>query len=195
MAGQYFGVGGVARKVKNQYIGVASVARKIKYGFIGVGGVARKFFAGLYDFVFAHGGAGAVSSSYTGWYNGNQVRLYFNSTDTKTHWADLRVYGGSSFAGKTITITYSSSSRNTCAEIQCFDTGDHAFGSGNSSLDHRNLIYGSISGSQTVSYTLPTTATAKMFLISLSKYDYESYTGEREIIITSLKINGTEILI
>lgn len=45
--GQYTGVGGVARKVKNDYIGIANVARKVKNGYIGVGGVARKFFSGL----------------------------------------------------------------------------------------------------------------------------------------------------
>lgn len=46
MAGQFIGVGGVARKVKSQYIGVGGVARKVKNGFIGVGNVARKFFSG-----------------------------------------------------------------------------------------------------------------------------------------------------
>lgn len=47
MAGQYIGIGGVARKVKNQYFGVANVARKVKSGFIGVGGVARKFYSAI----------------------------------------------------------------------------------------------------------------------------------------------------
>lgn len=42
--GQYTGVSGVARKVKNDYIGIGNVARKVKNGYIGVGGVARKFY-------------------------------------------------------------------------------------------------------------------------------------------------------
>lgn len=46
MAGQFIGVNGVARKVKNQFMGVNGVARKVKNGFIGVGNVARKFFSG-----------------------------------------------------------------------------------------------------------------------------------------------------
>lgn len=47
MAGIYFGVGGVARKVKNAYIGVGSVARKVKNGYVGVAGVARKFYTAV----------------------------------------------------------------------------------------------------------------------------------------------------
>ena len=39
--GQYIGVGGVARYVKQPYIGVGNVARKVKSGYIGVGNVAR----------------------------------------------------------------------------------------------------------------------------------------------------------
>lgn len=46
-AAQFFGVAGVARKVKSQFMGVAGVARKIKNAYVGVGGVARKCYAGL----------------------------------------------------------------------------------------------------------------------------------------------------
>lgn len=45
MAGQFVGVSGVARKVKNQMVGVSGVARKVKTGYVGVSGVARKFTA------------------------------------------------------------------------------------------------------------------------------------------------------
>ena len=44
MAGQYIGVSGVARKVKNQMVGVSGVARKVKTGYVGVSGVARKHY-------------------------------------------------------------------------------------------------------------------------------------------------------
>lgn len=47
MAAQYFGVGGVAKKVKGQYFGASGAARKVKAGYIGVDNVARKFYAGL----------------------------------------------------------------------------------------------------------------------------------------------------
>ena len=46
MAGQFIGVAGVARKVKDQFAGVGGVARKIKSGYIGVGGVARNCYGG-----------------------------------------------------------------------------------------------------------------------------------------------------
>jgi len=44
--GMYFGVGGVAHKVKKMYFGVGGVARKVKKAYIGVGGVARLFWSG-----------------------------------------------------------------------------------------------------------------------------------------------------
>lgn len=47
MAAQYFGVGGVAKKVKGQYFGASGAARKVKAGYIGVDNVARKFYTGL----------------------------------------------------------------------------------------------------------------------------------------------------
>ena len=43
---QYFGVGGVARKVKSIPFGVGNVARNVKSGYFGVGGVARQFYSG-----------------------------------------------------------------------------------------------------------------------------------------------------
>ena len=43
---QYFGVDGVARKVKSMPFGVGGVARKVNGGYIGVGGVARQFYSG-----------------------------------------------------------------------------------------------------------------------------------------------------
>ena len=49
--GQWTGVGGVARKVKNEDISVGNVAREVKNGYIGVGSVARLFYqkAGVTD--------------------------------------------------------------------------------------------------------------------------------------------------
>ena len=46
--GQYVGVGGAARKVKQIYVGASSVARKAKSGYVGVSGVARRFFQSGY---------------------------------------------------------------------------------------------------------------------------------------------------
>ena len=46
MAGQFIGVGGVCRKVKDQFMGVAGVARKVKRAYVGVGGVTRSCYAG-----------------------------------------------------------------------------------------------------------------------------------------------------
>lgn len=43
---QYFGVGGVARKVKSIPFGIGNVARNVKSGYFGVGGVARQFLQG-----------------------------------------------------------------------------------------------------------------------------------------------------
>lgn len=186
MAGQYIGVSGVARKVKNQYIGVAGVARKIKKGYIGVSSVARIFFSGLYDFVFEHGGS--VSEYYTGWYNGNQVRLYLVPSGTDSAYADFRISGETSFAGKTITITYESSTSKTFSEIRFFRT------TSSDPYDKQRLISGSVSGTKTVTYTIPSGANAAYFLISLSNYGYTSSTVAREIIITSLKIDDIEIL-
>ena len=42
----YFGVNGVARKVKYGYFGVNGVARKVKYGYVGINAVAHQFFSG-----------------------------------------------------------------------------------------------------------------------------------------------------
>ena len=44
--GQYVGVNGVARKVKQPYIGINNVARKVKTAYIGVNNVARECFSG-----------------------------------------------------------------------------------------------------------------------------------------------------
>ena len=44
---QYFGVGGVARKVKSISFGIGNVARNVKSGYFGVGGVARQFLSGV----------------------------------------------------------------------------------------------------------------------------------------------------
>lgn len=46
--GQYVGVGGAARRVKQIYVGASSVARKAKSGYEGVSGVARRFFQSGY---------------------------------------------------------------------------------------------------------------------------------------------------
>ena len=49
--GQWTGIGGVARKVKNEDISVGNVAREVKNGYLGVGNVARLFYqkAGVTD--------------------------------------------------------------------------------------------------------------------------------------------------
>lgn len=77
--GQYFGVGGVARKAKGQFLGVGGVARKIKQGLLGVAGVARKFYAGE-TVIHVHGTNVATS--------GNGVYLYGQTVP-----AFSRVYG------------------------------------------------------------------------------------------------------
>lgn len=65
MAGMYFGVGNVARKVKNGYAGVTNVARKIKYGYVGVANVARKFYSAAETVYLYNSGVWTLATGFT----------------------------------------------------------------------------------------------------------------------------------
>lgn len=83
MAGQFIGVNGVARKVKNQFIGVNGVARKVKNGFIGVNGVARKCYGG-----------GLITVSGSGLNYGQTIPNWSRVTGTVTIGGSCKFYYG-----------------------------------------------------------------------------------------------------
>lgn len=83
----YFGVGNVAKRVRDAYVGIGGVARRIKKGYIGIGGVARLF----YEFHPTIEQSTASSTMSYRYYR-NQRGTVFNNQALIT----VRPYGGSS---------------------------------------------------------------------------------------------------
>lgn len=186
----YRSEGNVARRIKKQYRGVDGVARRIVKEYRGDYGVARRTM-GKYWFVFDHGGS-IVSDAYTGLQDGN-ARLYKNDTSidhsagaTGYSWADFRIYGDESFAGKTIEITYTRIfDTTTYTQIHCFYAGDIP-----GAACYQYQLNGNSNQQMTVAMTVPSNRTANFFLVSMTG----SSAGRKEILISSLKINGEEII-
>lgn len=108
MAGMYFGVGNVARKVKNGYAGVTNVARKIKYGYVGVANVARKFYsAAVSPLVLMNNGTTVTSA---GMLSTSTIISNYNNKNDGTGATNIKATDNRSSSGSVNfawTVTYS----------------------------------------------------------------------------------------
>lgn len=185
--GQWVGVNGVARKVKNKYVGVGGVARKVKAGWVGVAGVARQYFGGIsYKFVELQSTVSYVQSQTLSagpvgntWVLTVTVKCSDNFSDGQPPTAFVEI-DGSDLAGQTLSIVYTASERTIYAAIYlaCF-----------------NSAGASVSTTELTSDTSKTlTIPDGTSFIRIGAQSNKDGTNTRTLTITSLTIGNTKLL-
>lgn len=184
--GQWVGVNGVARKVKNKYVGVGGVARKVKAGWVGVAGVARQYFGGIsYKFVEYKGSSSYIKSvEVSAGVSGSNWAFSVTATlsraiDGGQPQACVQIEN-TDLAGKTLSMSYQTQAytQYTGAFIYCFDSAGASTG------------YWDISDQTSKTVTIP----ANTVMIQIGVEVHKDGTNTRTLTVSSLTIGETKLL-